>query len=249
MRGSLSTSVLVGAVLIGVTAPAAVCREYGCSRYANPNGWCSLHQPEGAAYRAKKAAEAAADRRIIAEHDALERLHDEEDARVKADAAARLRRLEARQRKQLKIEQKKFEQPLEGIFGRKFGESAPSGETAFAPSEPFRGFKEYVVRAEGTNGVVRIGAHADFPSEEAMRRESDEVLANLGARYGRTPYKLFTKNGEEVWALGFGGVGGMARQQLQVTLTAKEKCWRIDLVAFVIRHPKRALVSESEATP
>jgi len=225
---------------------AATCREHGCTKYANPNGWCEIHQSQGRAYRAKKAAEAAADREIIRNHNSLVRQHDAEDAAVKAAEERKMQRLEAEHRKQSKIEQGKFEQPLEGLFGKAFGEPASEGESAFVPTEPFRCFSGYAVRSEGTNGVVRISAYADFASKEAARRECDAVLADLASRYGRVPNKIFTKEGDDVRALGFGGVDGMAHQQLQVSLAEREKLWRIDLVAFVIRRPQRVIVSEAE---
>jgi len=236
-----------GLLFIGASVFAAVCREYGCTKYAYPNGWCELHQEQGRIFRARKAAEAAADREILRNHDALVRQHDAEDAAVKAAEAQHLRHLEAQQRRQLKAEQEKFGQPLEGLFGRRFGEKAPTGESAFVPAETFRGFTGYVVRSDGTNGVVRISASADFADMSAARRERDAVLADFGVLYGRTPHKLYTKNGDDVRALGFGGVDGMARQQLQVTLVPKkEGGGRIDIVGFVIRRPQCVLLSEAE---
>lgn len=237
------------AALLGLSASAEKCRQYGCTKYAQSNGYCEQHQPEGKKARAKAAAEEKEIRESLQRLEASRRADAAVAAEYAEATAERDRRRQAQQQKEAEAERAKFEQPLEGLFGKRFGEKQDFGPNPFVPAEPYRKFGHYAAMANGTNGVDMISAYLDFGSDAVLaRRELSAVLDDLEAKFERRPNKLFTKEGDEVWALGFGGVKGVAHQQLQVTLAPNGTGYRIVIAAFVIRNPSRTLRRWDPAT-
>lgn len=231
-----------GVLLVGAPAEAAKCREYGCTRYPMPNGYCEVHQNEYKRAMAKRAAERAEIREARREREAAILANEEAAAQIEAQAAAKERQLRNQQRQQKQAERVKFEKPLEGIFGVRFGAAQKPGEVPFTPETPYRRFTDYRTLAEGTNGIVRISASVDFGSDaQSARRELSLVLEDLARQHERTPYKIFTQNGDEVWGLGFGAVDGVAHQQLQVSFVPQGVGYRLEIAAFVIRNPDKTM--------
>jgi len=239
----MKVAILGLVALVGATAWAGkTCHEYGCKRHALPNGYCEVHQKEYKQAMAKRAQERAELREARREHAAAVRANEEAAAEIEAQAAAKERQLRNEQRKRKLEEQKKFEMPLTGLFGVRFGTAQEPGEVAFEPETTYRHFKDYRKLAEGTNGVVKISARAEFGSDaQIARRELNLVLEDVAAKHGRTPYKVFTRNGDEVWGLGFGGVKGVAHQQLQVSFEPNGTGYLIEISGFVIRDPDKTV--------
>lgn len=238
-------------ILGSLTVLANNCKVPGCLRYA-PKGkdYCTIHWEEAKAAKKKAALEAMEIRKVVRENEAIRRANEKAAREIYEAEEAKARKIAADLAKAKKIEQKKFEQPLEGLFGRRLGEQLPGNYKSlpFTPEIKFREFTGYTLYADGgSQSAVMISAYRDMGNDEKLARaELEAVLLTLKEKYDRKPNKIFTRSGNEVYALGFGGKNGVAGQVLQLTLKhVQDKGYRLELSASKNTSTEKKLVEQT----